>query len=105
MKQVRRVGSFTCGLSMIAFGFMFLLHTLFHTVSYRQVFAFWPFLLICMGVELLIANTKYSDTERFTLVYDKGAIALTVLVTMFAVAMGFIDFCMQYADECIHISL
>ena len=33
---------------------------------------------------------------RYQLVYDKGAIVLTILVTMFAVGMGITDYCMQF---------
>ena len=54
---------------------------------------------------MLISNMKYSDTERFTLVYDKGAIVLTILVTIFAVGMGITDYCIQcvakYGNMCI----
>lgn len=42
---------------------------------------------------------KYSDTERFTLVYDKGAIMLMILVTAFAVGMGITDYCMRYVER------
>lgn len=97
MKTTRRVGSFTCGIAMVGFGILFLLNTLFHVVDYMEIFSLWPLLLICMGAEMLIANKKYSDTERFHLVYDKGAIVLLILVTLFAVGMGVVDYCMQYA--------
>lgn len=95
VRRTRRVGSFTCGASMIGFGVMFLLNTLFDLIDYTQIFSLWPLLLICMGAEMLISNLKYSDTERFTLVYDKGAIMLTILVTIFAVGMGITDYCIQ----------
>ena len=45
---------------------------------------------------MLISNMRYSDTERYQLVYDKGAIVLTILVTMFAVGMGITDYCIQF---------
>lgn len=97
MKTTRRVGSFTCGIAMIGFGILFLLNTLFSVVDYTEIFSLWPLLLICMGAEMLIANVRYSDTERFTLVYDKGAIVLLILVTLFAIGMGITDYCIQYA--------
>lgn len=94
-RRTRRVGSLTCGIAMIGFGLLFLLNTLFGLVDYTLIFSLWPLLLICMGAEMLISNMKYSDTERFTLVYDKGAIVLTILVTIFAVGMGITDYCIQ----------
>lgn len=104
-RRTRRVGSLTCGIAMIGFGVLFLLNTLFGLIDYTKIFSLWPLLLICMGGEMLISNLKYSDTERFTLVYDKGAIVLTILVTIFAVGMGITDYCIQcvarYGNVCI----
>lgn len=99
MKRTRRVGSLTCGLAMIGFGILFLLNTCFDLFSYREIFRVWPLLFICMGAELLFSNAKYSDTEKFTLVYDKGAIVLLILLTLFAVGMGGVDYAMQLAAE------
>lgn len=96
MKTTRRVGSFTCGLAMVGYGILFLLNTLFGLVDYTEIFHLWPLLLICMGAEMLISNCKYSDTKRYSLVYDKGAVALLILVTLFAIGMGITDYCMQY---------
>ena len=105
MKKTRRVGSLTCGIAMVGFGILFLLNTLFGLIDYTEIFSLWPLLLICLGVEMLISNMKYSDTERFTLVYDKGAIMLTILVTNFAVGMGITDYCIKcvarYGNVCI----
>ena len=90
---------------MVGFGVMFLLNTLFGLIDYTEIFSLWPLLLICLGAEMLISNMKYSDPERFTLVYDKGAIVLTILVTIFAVGMGIMDYCIQcvakYGNMCI----
>ncbi len=99
MKKTRRVGSLTCGLALIGFGVMFMLNTLFDLVSYTAIFSLWPLLLICLGGEMLFANMKYSDTEQFTLVYNKGAIVLVILVTIFAVGMGGVDYCMNLAQQ------
>lgn len=99
MKKTRRVGSLTCGLALIGFGVMFMLNTLFDLVSYTAIFNLWPLLLICLGAEMLFANSKYSDTEQFTLVYDKGAIVLLIMVTIFAVGMGGVDYCMHLAQQ------
>lgn len=105
MKYTRRVGSLTCGIVMIGFGLLFLMNTLFGLIDYTHIFSLWPLLLICLGAEMLISNMKYSDTERYTLVYDKGAIVLTILVTIFAVGMGITDYCIQcvvrYGNVCI----
>ena len=95
-RRTRRVGGLTCGIAMVGFGILFLLNTLFGLIDYTTIFSLWPLLLICLGMEMLISNMRYSDTERYQLVYDKGAIVLTILVTMFAVGMGITDYCMQF---------
>lgn len=92
MKTTRRVGSLTCGIAMVGFGILFLLNTLFHVINYTEIFSLWPLLLICMGAELLLTNLKYGDTERFQLVYDKGALVLLILVTLFSIGMGITDY-------------
>ena len=95
-RRTRRVGGLTCGIAMVGFGILFLLNTLFGLIDYTTIFSLWPLLLICLGMEMLISNMRYSDTEHDQLVYDKGAIVLTILVTMFAVGMGITDYCMQF---------
>lgn len=95
-RRTRRVGGLTCGIAMVGFGILFLLNTLFGLIDYTTIFSLWPLLLICLGGEMLVSNMKYSDTERYILVYDKGAIVLTILVTMFAVGMGITDYCIQF---------
>ena len=95
-RRTRRVGGLTCGIAMVGFGILFLLNTLFGRIDYTTIFSLWLLLLICLGIEMLISNMRYSDTERYQLVYDKGAIVLTILVTMFAVGMGITDYCIQF---------
>lgn len=93
METVRthRVGTITTGISLIAFGVLFIVHLFYSALSYTAIFKFWPLILICLGIEVLLSNFA-----KDTIVYDKGAIVLMFLVAFFAMGMACADMCMQY---------
>lgn len=45
---------------------------------------------------MILANLQRSQEETEVLKYDKGAIFITFLLTCFAMAMGIIEYCMEY---------
>lgn len=94
--QVRthRVGSITAGLSMIAFGVLFILHLFIGVLNYTLIFRLWPLMIIGLGVELLISNAKSE-----TIIYDKPAVALLFITTLFAMSMAGADMLMQMAKD------
>lgn len=95
IEKTHRIGSVTFGAGLILFGSLFLVHLFIPALSYELIFHLWPCLFILLGVEVLIGNWR--NSEKF--VYDKPAIALTVFLTLFAMGMGLIDWCMQqYGD-------
>lgn len=95
--RVHRVGSITTGLMLVAGGVMFLLCSVFNLMSYEMVFKFWPVILIFMGIELLLFNTKGK-----TFVYDKGAIVLLFLLSLFSMGMAGADLVFNEWLHCIH---
>ncbi len=95
--KTRRVGSITCGLLLIGFGILFLLHAMIPTITFTLIFRLWPLVLICLGVELLIANMRSGQRE---FQYDLGAVALIVILAVFAMCMGFAEFCMEHGAVC-----
>lgn len=88
--RIHRVGSVTAGLSMVVFGVLLLLQSVFDMLSYERIFALWPLILIGLGVELLLSNLFVKK-----IVYDKAAVFLLVFMTFFVVAMAFVDVCME----------
>lgn len=94
--QVRthRVGSITAGLSMIVFGVLFILHLFIGSLDYTLIFRLWPLMIIGLGLELLISNYKSE-----TVVYDKPAVTLLFITTLFAMSMAGADILMQMAKE------
>ncbi len=88
--RTHRVGSVTTGISMVGFGVLLLLHSLFGVISYNMIFALWPLILIGLGIELLLSNLL----ER-KIVYDKAAVFLLMIMTFFAMGMAVADMCIQ----------
>lgn len=98
-KEIRthRVGSVTTGAGMVLFGILFLVHYIWGVLSYETIFALWPVMLVGMGVEVLLSNTG-----KRNIVYDKPAIFLLIIMTLFVMLMGTMDFwmreCSAYRD-------
>ncbi len=80
--RVRRVGSLTLGCGLIVFGILFLVRIFWKDLSYMTIFRLWPFLLISLGVETLLGRKE----ENW--LYDKGAVVLLFLITLFAMCMA-----------------
>ena len=91
--RTHRVGSVTTGISMVGFGVLLLLHSLFGMISYSVIFSLWPLILIGLGVELLLSNLC---TKK--IVYDKAAVFLLIIMTLFVMGMAVADVCMQTAE-------
>ncbi len=86
-----RVGSVTAGASMVMFGVLLFIHTVFGTLDYEKIFSFWPLMLIGMGIELLLSNFS-----KKKIVYDKAAVFLLIIMTIFVITIAIIDVCLQY---------
>lgn len=95
--RTRRVGSLTCGVLLILFGTLFFLHILIPAITFEFIFRLWPLVLVFLGIEILISNLKgWSGVMK----YDVGAIVLVLILALFAMVMGAVEFCMEiYTDR------
>ncbi len=91
--RTHRVGTITAGLTMVVFGILFLLHTLFELMSYEMIFSLWPLLLIGMGIELLLSNLV-----KEKIVYDKAAVFLLIVMTFFVIGLACVDVCIEASE-------
>lgn len=89
----RRVGTFTLGCMLVVFGVLFMLHALEWGISYELIFHCWPLILISLGVEILFALYGKRQLIR----YDKGAIVLLMVLTLFCMGMAVADQMYTYA--------
>lgn len=93
-RRIHRVGTVTSGITLIAYGVMFLLHTIFPIIGYRFIFRLWPMIFVILGLEILAGSVKNEKGEsRF--MYDFPAVILIMLLALFAMVMGVIDYAMQ----------
>ena len=60
MKE-RRVGTFTFGISLILFGVLFLIKTIFKSFNYAFIFHMWPIMLIMLGGEIIYYTLRFND--------------------------------------------
>ena len=93
--RTHRVGAMTTGASMVIFGVLFVLRTMFGILRYSTIFSLWPLILIGLGVELVLSNFGVKK-----IVYDKGAIVILILMTIFVIGMAITDVCMETVTLC-----
>lgn len=87
-QRVRRVGSFTMGVALIACGVLVLLFLLFHNMEMLFTAAKWsPVLLILLGVEVLVSNFLFRKDK---LKYDflSGFFCLCVIGSSLLLSAG-----------------
>lgn len=95
--RTRRVGSVTCGILMIFFGILFMIHMFYPPLSLEVIMRLWPLIFICLGSEMVASNLHREEEKEEILKYDKGAVFLVFLLAAFAVFMGMIESFMNYA--------
>ncbi len=81
--RVHRVGSITAGISLVVFGVLFLLKMFTGLITYELVLSLWPLVLIGLGAEILISNIRADELK-----YDKGAVAVVLIMLVFATCMA-----------------
>lgn len=90
--RIHRVGSVTAGVSMIAFGILFLLHLFTGMIGCEMIFRFWPVMIIGLGIEILVSAVSSKNY-----VYDTGAVILLIIMSFLACAMAGAELVMQHA--------
>ena len=83
-QRKHRIGSYTFGLTLIVYGVLFLVHMVAPAFSYDFIFRLWPLTFISLGIEVIIGSRK----EDTSFIYDKVAVILLILLTLFAVFMA-----------------
>lgn len=91
--RIHRVGTITAGFSMIVFGVLLLLRSMYGLLDYNFIFSLWPVILIGLGVELLLSNCFAKQ-----IVYDKGSLVLLIIMTFFAIGMAVTELCMEITE-------
>lgn len=98
MNKTHRVGTITLGGMLITFGLLFLLRIFLVSLSFEVIFKLWPIIFIFLGAEILIANVRTKET---TLIYDKTAFALIIILSFFAMGMSIVEFLIEHANNAV----
>ena len=96
MVKTHRVGTLTLGGMLIIFGLLFLIRIFVDTLSFAFIFKLWPVIFIFLGVEILIGNAKQPNQS---LLYDKTAFALIIILSFFAMGMSIVEFIMEQVNS------
>lgn len=91
--RVRKIGTVTLGAVLVLFGFLFLVHTFWQGLDYTMIMKCWPLILISLGVETLLSVRHH--TEEIKWVYDKAAVVLLFLLSLFAMMMAVVQFMLE----------
>ncbi|MBQ1870568.1 MAG: hypothetical protein II147_00085 [Lachnospiraceae bacterium] len=93
-KRTHRVGAITAGASLVGFGVVFLLQQ-FMNLDFVFIIKFWPLILISLGFEVIVSSFMEEGTYK----YDKGAIAIIILMMGFAFLMAAATEIMRYIPD------
>lgn len=96
MFRGRRVGTLTAGLILIVFGLLFIARLIFPLLNYSVILSLWPLILVLLGTEIIVAYIVNKDDK---IKYDGGAIALIIILAIFAMGMAGAEFTMNHMWE------
>ena len=91
--RVKKIGTVTLGAVLVLFGFLFFVHTFWQGLDYTMIMKCWPLILISLGVETLLSVRQH--TEEIKWVYDKAAVVLLFLLSLFAMMMAVVQFMLE----------
>lgn len=92
--HIHRVGTITFGVILVLFGILFLLRILYPALDYQLICRLWPCALIGLGLEVLAGAMD----KRAVFVYDKTAVIFMLLILLFAMCMGGMEWMMSMPD-------
>ncbi|MDO4966505.1 MAG: DUF5668 domain-containing protein [Lachnospiraceae bacterium] len=86
--RIRRVGTVTAGLALIAVGIVYLIKITFPVVELVTLMKFWPFFLIVLGIEILVEHIRAGSSDSVKFVYDFPAIFMMFMTLGFSMALA-----------------
>lgn len=99
MNRSRKVGVFTLGTSLIVFGILFIIKTIFANTSFLFILKLWPIILILLGCEILISYIMNKDD---TYKFDGASIVILIVMAFFSMAMASAEIVLSNFDRFIY---
>ena len=82
--RVRRIGSVTCGLTLIAAGISFVICNILNSYEVLEwILRLWPLVIISLGTEMLFAQRSKEDIE---IKHDFLGVVMTFFCLAFVLA-------------------
>ena len=95
----RKIGVLTLGVSLIAFGVLYLLRVFTPGWNYLTVLRFWPFVLILLGVEVLLAALLPRPEGQPPAKLDALSVILLFITLFLACGLAAAEFALQQLPE------
>ena len=95
----RKIGVFTLGIALIAFGVLFMVRVFVPWFDYIRVLQFWPVVLILLGVEVLIAALLPKRDGEPPLRLDAASVILLFMTLFLACGLAAAQFALERLPE------
>jgi hypothetical protein len=95
----RKIGVLTLGVSLVAFGVLYLLRVFVPGWNYLTVLKFWPFVLILLGVEVLLSALLPRPEGQPPAKVDALSIVLLFLTLFMACGLAAAEFALEQLPE------
>ena len=93
--RTHRVGTVTCGLTLVLYGILFLVRMVYPSLNYKVIFDLWPLILVILGIEILLSSSgKNKEQQKF--IYDFPSFLIVVMMMFFSMIMAAVDYGMYY---------
>jgi len=91
----RKIGVLTLGVSLVAFGVLYLLRVFVPGWNYLTVLKFWPFVLILLGVEVLLSALLPRKEGEPPAKVDALSVVLLFLTLFMACGLAAAEFALE----------
>lgn len=96
MNRGRKVGVLTLGVTLIVFGILFIMKTIFANTSFLFILKLWPIILILFGCEILIS---YIINKEDTYKFDGASVAILIIMAFFSMMMASAEVILSNIDR------
>lgn len=96
MNKGRRIGTFTSGIFLVVFGVLYLIRNIVPDIKLSFIASLWPLILVFIGIEIIAA---YVVNKEEKLKYDAGAVFLVIILCIFSMCMGGMEFILNHAEQ------
>jgi len=95
----RKIGVLTLGISLVAFGVLFLVRVFAPWFDYVRVLQFWPVVLILLGIEVLLAALLPKKDGEPTVRLDATSVILLFVTLFLACGLAAAQFALEQLPE------